>query len=298
MVGKGQYNSETQYSPLDIVSFNGGSYLAKQASINHQPMLDSQDDYWQLIAAPGAGAPVIDDNDYLSWTGADSISIENTIYEYALSENGQTPPSTWQSTIPSIQDGMYLWTRNTIKLNIGDIITYTVAYQGKDGDGVNTISVNNIDPVNGNILLQASDIFTNSSISVQTTLDNLSYSISNIIESVKMANGRYIKYASGDMVCMNHISGLSMNYTNLTDSGLRFAEFNNSISGFIEAAKWPQTFIEKPYISVTPSGNVWDIIGYLEYDETGITTIGVARPDGKKDTVNLDINCIAYGRWK
>ena len=35
VIGKGQYNSETQYSPLDIVSFNGGSYLAKKASINH-----------------------------------------------------------------------------------------------------------------------------------------------------------------------------------------------------------------------------------------------------------------------
>lgn len=259
-------------------------------------MLNSQDDYWQLIAAPGAGAPVIDDNDYLSWTGTELISIDQVISEYQISQNGQTPPSTWQSTIPTIQAGKYLWIRNTIKLNIGDIVTYTVTYQGANGSGA-VSKVNDVDPVNGNVSIQASDIPTNGILNVQDTLNSLLNSINSIIESVETTNGRYIKYASGDMICMRHISNISAPVTYNSNSGLKVAYFDSSVSGFINAAKWPQSFISKPYISITSNSSSWNIIGYVEHNATGITKIAVGRPDAG-ETVYLDLSCIAYGRWK
>lgn len=66
---KGDYDSEVNYEPLDLVFHGGASYLAKMASQNKEPSADPASEgyvYWQLIAASGAGAPYVD-NGILSW---------------------------------------------------------------------------------------------------------------------------------------------------------------------------------------------------------------------------------------
>ena len=99
------------------------------------------------------------------------------------------------------------------------------------------------------------------------------------------------------MVCMKRISGISAPVTYTASNGLKIAYFDSSVSGFIDAASWPQTFISKPYISVTSDNDSWNIIGYIQHTTTGITKIAVGRPD-TGERVYLNVNCIAYGRWK
>ena len=54
---------------------------------------------------------------------------------YQTSSSGTTVPSgSWSSTVPSVSQGEYLWTRTTVTFNTGSpVVSYSVAYQGEDG---------------------------------------------------------------------------------------------------------------------------------------------------------------------
>ena len=77
----------------------------------------------------------------LSWskinTGANGVGIKSTTVSYGVSDTSTTQPTTWQSTIPTVSDGKYLWTRTIIDYTsdaIPDTVTYVYAKQGSKGD--------------------------------------------------------------------------------------------------------------------------------------------------------------------
>ena len=74
------------------------------------------------------------------YTGATGNGIASTIITFATSTSGTTAPITgWQSTIPTVAKGSYLWTRTVITYTDGTASTsYTSAYQGMDGTGAIT----------------------------------------------------------------------------------------------------------------------------------------------------------------
>lgn len=64
-------------------------------------------------------------------------AIDETTVEYATSTSGTRAPTTgWRTTIPSVGQGEYLWTRTTISYTDGspDTVSYSVSYAGEDGD--------------------------------------------------------------------------------------------------------------------------------------------------------------------
>ena len=65
----------------------------------------------------------------------DGNSIEEVEVKYASSQSGTTPPvSGWSDNVPTVPDGYYLWTRNTVTFSNGDTnIEYLVGRQGVDG---------------------------------------------------------------------------------------------------------------------------------------------------------------------
>lgn len=79
-----------------------------------------------------------------------SVLVDNTGAEYAVSDSGVVPPeSGWLQNIPNVGQGQYLWTRITITFRdeqtTHNAQFYTVARQGIDGEG-SVKSVNNINP--------------------------------------------------------------------------------------------------------------------------------------------------------
>ena len=50
---KGDYNAETEYEMLDLVKYNGTSWLAKKASTGIEPSNENAE-YWQNIFEPEA----------------------------------------------------------------------------------------------------------------------------------------------------------------------------------------------------------------------------------------------------
>ena len=64
-------------------------------------------------------------------------TIQSTAIEYQASSSGTTVPSgTWSTTIPSVTQGQYLWTRTTVTFNSGSpVVWYSVSYIAVDGSG-------------------------------------------------------------------------------------------------------------------------------------------------------------------
>lgn len=64
-------------------------------------------------------------------------SISSTAIEYQQGDSGTTAPSgAWSTTIPSVAQGKYLWTRVTVTFNTGSpVVFYSVAYAATDGEG-------------------------------------------------------------------------------------------------------------------------------------------------------------------
>lgn len=70
----------------------------------------------------------------------DSVSVDgqNSKTEYVVSDQGiSAPTSGWKTTIPSVPQGQYLWTKVTTAFTDGNsTVSYGVSYRGTDGDDV------------------------------------------------------------------------------------------------------------------------------------------------------------------
>ena len=96
---------------------------------------------------------------------ASTPEVQTITYAYALSTNGQLPPSSadaWKSSISELggQDalkGKFLWSRSIIKWSNSEnrSINYTVAYNGQDATGT-VVSVNGRD---GAVTVDLNDFF-------------------------------------------------------------------------------------------------------------------------------------------
>ena len=71
------------------------------------------------------------------------VTIVKTEIKYAVSTSGTTKPTSgWQTTIPSVPDGNYLWTWTHVEYSDGTKTdAYTTARQGIDGRGIQSSSV-------------------------------------------------------------------------------------------------------------------------------------------------------------
>lgn len=110
----------------------------------------------------------------------DPARLVSSSTTYMVSDSGTIIPSgSWQSTVPTVPQGKYLWTRVITSYNTGSPVTsYSVSRMGIDGSGaVNTVNSQSPDS-NGNVKLAAADISTDSGQSIQAELDGKQTAIS------------------------------------------------------------------------------------------------------------------------
>ena len=85
-------------------------------------------------------------------TGADGKGISSTVVTYQASTSGTvTPTGTWQTTVPSIAENQYLWTRVVINYTSGSPTTsYSIGKMGAQGpkgaDGKDAVIVSSTAP--------------------------------------------------------------------------------------------------------------------------------------------------------
>ena len=94
-------------------------------------------------------------------TNGTSVTVKSTSVTYQASSSGTIAPTgTWSSTVPSVSNGQYLWTKTYVEYSDGKTTTsYAVAYKGTNGsNGADAITIT-ITSSNGTIFKNA-DIAT------------------------------------------------------------------------------------------------------------------------------------------
>lgn len=108
-----------------------------------------------------------------------------------------------------------------------------------------------------------------------------------ITESGSNANGNYIKYDDGTMICYNRVS-----QTKNIDIAYEGAYF-----GSIERVNFPQTFIDIPSVTVTMEQSS----SLLTFNFSGVSATsfgGYMWKQQTKSNVSVYIHYIAIGKWK
>lgn len=112
---------------------------------------------------------------------------------------------------------------------------------------------------------------------------------SGIIEKLSndSANG-YCKFPDGTLMCWGTYSGGS--YATTQEGSLYVAVLSLSIT-------FPVAFSAKPAVMFSPSSVAYGIpVASVEYSTTGITKLGLARPNS--GNIYPNFSWLAIGRWK
>lgn len=154
-------------------------YTGAQPTASSHAMGDTPDDWIGIYYGTASTAPT--DWSQYKWfqikgekgdTGAPA-TLNSSSVSYMVSDNGTVVPSgSWQSTIPQVPQGKYLWTRTVNAFNTGNPVTsYSVSRMGIDGSGA-VSSVNGVSPdSDGNVSLTAENIQASDNQSVQDVID-------------------------------------------------------------------------------------------------------------------------------
>ena len=156
-------------------------YSSQKPTESSHSMGDLPDDWIGIYSGNASTAPT--DWQQYTWyqikgekgdTGA-AATVTGTTAEYMISDSGTIVPSgSWSTTIPTVPQGKYLWTRVTTTFNTGSpAVSYSVTRMGIDGTGsVSTVNDKSPDG-SGNVALTAADIATSGGVSVEAKLDTL-----------------------------------------------------------------------------------------------------------------------------
>ena len=68
-------------------------------------------------------------------TNGTSVTVSSTSVTYQVSSSGTTTPTgTWQTTVPNVTNGQFLWTKTYVKYSDGkETTSYSVSYKGTNG---------------------------------------------------------------------------------------------------------------------------------------------------------------------
>lgn len=88
----------------------------------------------------------------------DPVTMTGQSVAYQIGDDPDTTPTgNWDSAMPAVPQGKYLWTRVTVQFSVGEPITwYTVAYFGVDSN-IKTVCGKGPD-ADGNVALAAGDV--------------------------------------------------------------------------------------------------------------------------------------------
>lgn len=138
-------------SLLDMAQHNSEAWAIGERNgvpvSSTDPTYQKNAKYWAQHTSETAHPPYIGANgNWYVWSSEQIAYVDSGVYakgetgeeaevtatEYAQSNQGVTPPTTWQATIPVIAGGEYLWTRFTWNNNT---FSYIATRYGIDGTG-------------------------------------------------------------------------------------------------------------------------------------------------------------------
>lgn len=96
-----------------------------------------------------------------------SVTVSSTSVTYQVGSSGTTPPTgTWSTTVPSVANGQYLWTKTVVNYSDGKHTeSYSVSYKGTNG----TNGKDGLDAITMAITSSGGTIFKNTAIATTLT---------------------------------------------------------------------------------------------------------------------------------
>ena len=79
----------------------------------------------------------------IAGSNGSSVSVSSTSVTYQVGDSGTTKPTgTWDSSIPDVPNGKYLWTKTVVNYSDGKSTeAYSVSYKGTNGSNGSSVSV-------------------------------------------------------------------------------------------------------------------------------------------------------------
>ena len=115
--------------------------------------------------------------------------------------------------------------------------------------------------------------------------------IDSVVESGSNANGNYIKYADGTMIC-----------TKTIEFSVATSEWQAWGTCYETALKdcgvWAMNFISSPVVSATQTGGAAWLEYFYDTDNTNVGKTRFVRPTVPGATAIYKMNVIGFGRWK
>lgn len=149
---------------------------------------DEPNNYIGIYTGTSADPPTtISSYDWFRFKGNTGIpgqdaTIAARSVQYAVDGQGVDPPSSgWSGDIPQTSSGQWLWTKVSFRFSTEaqPIEFFTCARNGSNGLG-SVSTVNDIDPVDGNVTIGAGDINYEGAVSVEDKLDALTAADQNL----------------------------------------------------------------------------------------------------------------------
>ena len=138
--------------------------------------------------------------------GGESTTIVSNTVDYAISDSGTVPPTSWSENIPSLQPGKYLWTRTVTEYSDGESsIAYGVSYQGENGTN-GTDGVNGTDGTDGIGIVSSSVTYQVSNSGVTPPTGNWSDSVPEMNPGQFLWTRTQFTYSDGDTTTSYSVS--------------------------------------------------------------------------------------------
>lgn len=217
-------------------------------------MYDTPDNYIGIYSGASSTAPTA----YTSYTWfkykgekgdiGTPATITSQAVEYQAGTSGTIIPSgTWTTTIPTVPNGSYLWTKTTVSFNSGSpVISYSVARMGIDGSG-SVSTVNNVSPdSNGNITIDAEDI------GAEPTISTLPISKGGTGSTTAQAARTALEITPANIGALSSASG-AVAAANLASNAVETAKIKDAN---VTRAKLANDALFSPMITIASNRNV------------------------------------------
>ena len=278
-------NSNTISNNTDSISNNIGTISASAgstASNTNQIATNTQNTYNKVVTMASDTTQMRADNQTI-------IGVLNDMYDIMASTPVTMPadhvtydPMTSGLVATNVQDAIdEITTRPAVLPTASD-----VSYDNTSS----RLSATNVQDAIDEVVTDIPDNASMLPISANDSTDTKTY-IDNVVTSGSNANGNYIKYADGTMIC-----------TKTTEFSVATSEWQAWGSCYETALKdcgvWAMNFISSPVVSATQTGGAAWLEYFYDTDNTNVGKTRFVRPTAPGSTSIYKINIIGIGRWK
>ena len=219
-------------------------------------------------------------------TGATGNGVSSTVVNYGVSTSGTTQPTSWGSSIPSVPNGQFLWTRTVMNYTNGTSTTFfSVAKMGETG-ARGTMGIAYLQPT------APTGTIENGS----TWFKTVSSSDRRITSVYHYLSGAWVQNQfTQDAINVNSLSALSATLGNVTAGTITGSVFTNTFNRSYTSTlnrtgttKLSDGKLRIDYHDVNKSTGATSANGsYMEYSESGIN---FAENDGTATGKRLELN--------